>query len=574
MDAEKWMKLHPTIDIKKAVEKIKNVYGDDLYQIIMFGPSVREDYRKRKDINVSVVVILHTDDNNDRYSKIIDELLETYINPYSISIDDFRAAIPFNDLYNSVAFEGIVFYGPEIKNRPSYDLRAMPVAESYSERHDSTYRFIMARNIGWLMALANEEFGPNPVELTEKWLLSKTAYDVYRYGHSVKEKYNKFTRYKAVYDDWMKETSLKCINSGVVTICYDESPMFWYGYMLQCLIYKDGLPPAALLKKYDMKRIIVDLEILRTMCVYDAVYLLSEKYTLSNWAENIKDVKIPTFEEEKKQEEIEITKKIYELFLPPPPSKEKVNIEELWEKIPEKYKKQGNSCSKDKVEIAEYIFKPFLPAQDVSNKDFIMKDELWKMVIEAYRSGTVDRLLRRLTSIYYILSWCDDSLLSNEVNMVTHFVERCVKYVNEVADNINSDPSGDIGRRQEILENAISECRRRKDPEMGRENILDQEIINNASPQERWSRIEEVIDEYPSTEVWDVLNEILDNELNAPPEKKFPKMLNYSQERQILDMLYKTEDLEEVKKIYRLLHPDDLDATIQQDAEEYIFAIS
>ena len=57
MNAEKWMKLHPTIDIKKAVEKIKNVYRDDLYQIIMFGPSVREDYRKRKDINVSVVVI-------------------------------------------------------------------------------------------------------------------------------------------------------------------------------------------------------------------------------------------------------------------------------------------------------------------------------------------------------------------------------------------------------------------------------------------------------------------------------------------------------------------------------------
>ena len=246
----------------------------------------------------------------------------------------------------------------------------------------------------------------------------------------------------------------------------------------------------------------------------------------------------------------------------------------MWEKLPEKYKKQGDSCSKDKVEIAEYIFKPFLPAQDVSNKDFIMKDELWKMVIEAYRSGTVDRLLRRLTSIYFTLSWCDDSLLSNEVMMVMHFVERCVKYVNEVADNINSDPSGDLGRRQKILENAISECRRRKDPEMGRENILDQEIINNASPQERWSRIEEVIDEYPSTEIWDVLNEILDNELNAPPEKKFPKMLNYSQERQLLDMLYKTEDLEEVKKIYRLLHLDDLDATIQQDAEEYIFAIS
>lgn len=96
--------------------------------------------------------------------------------------------------YLDECIASIVFYGPEIKNRPSYDLREMPVVEIYSERHDSTYRFTMARNIGWLMAFANEEFGLNPVELTEKWLLSKTAYDVYRYGHSVKEKYNKFTR--------------------------------------------------------------------------------------------------------------------------------------------------------------------------------------------------------------------------------------------------------------------------------------------------------------------------------------------------------------------------------------------
>lgn len=382
MDAERWMKLHSTIDMKTAVKKIKDLYKDDLYQIIMFGPSVREDYRKRKDIDVSVAILLHTDDNNDRYSKIMDELLSMYITPYSKSIDDFRACIPFNKLVNSIAYEGIVFYGPEIKNRPSYDLREMPVAESYAERHELSYRTTMAHNIGLLMGFANEEFGLNPIELTEKWLLSKTAYDVYQYGHFFKEKYNYLTRYEAVYDDWMKETSLKCIISGEVIVNSEKCPMYWFGYMLQCLIYKDGLPPAALLKKYDMKRILADLEILRTMCVYDAVYLLSEKYTLSNWADNIKDVKIPTFEEEKKQEEIEITKKIYELFLPPPPSKEKVNIEELWEKIPEKYKKQGNSCSKDKVEIAEYIFKPFLPAQDVSNEDFIMKDELWKTVIE------------------------------------------------------------------------------------------------------------------------------------------------------------------------------------------------
>lgn len=122
-------------------------------------------------------------------------------NPYAIvwymifkqwGIKDINYMHKFFYLDECIA--SIVFYGPEIKNRPSYDLREMPVVEIYSERHDSTYRFTMARNIGWLMAFANEEFGLNPVELTEKWLLSKTAYDVYRYGHSVKEKYNKFTR--------------------------------------------------------------------------------------------------------------------------------------------------------------------------------------------------------------------------------------------------------------------------------------------------------------------------------------------------------------------------------------------
>ena len=33
-----------------------------------------------------------------------------------------------------------------------------------------------------------------------------------------------------------------------------------------------------------------------------------------------------------------------------------------------------------------------------------MKDELWKNVIEAYRNGEVDRLIRRLTAIHLILS--------------------------------------------------------------------------------------------------------------------------------------------------------------------------
>lgn len=61
-----------------------------------------------------------------------------------------------------------------------------------------------------------------------------------------------------------------------------------------------------------------------------------------------------------------------------------------------------------------------------------MKDELWKNVIEAYRNGEVDRLIRRLTAIHLILSLEKESLLSNEVMMVSRFVERCVKYVNEV----------------------------------------------------------------------------------------------------------------------------------------------
>ena len=241
--------------------------------------------------------------------------------------------------------------------------------------------------------------------------------------------------------------------------------------------------------------------------------------------------------------------------------------------MPEKYKNQGDSCSKEKVEIAEYIFKPFLPATDISNEDLIMKDELWKTVIEAYRNGMVDRLIRRLTAIFHILSCCDDSLLYHEVMMLIRFVERCVKYVNKVADNINSDPSGDIGRRQEILEDAISECSRRKDPEVGRENILDQEIIENALPKERWTRIEEVIDEYPLSDIWDVLDEILDNELNAPPETpKAPKILSDSQKNDLMWMLPHSEDLEEMKKILRLLSPDALDADIQQSSEEIFFA--
>ena len=76
MDAERWMILHPTIDMKAAVKIIKDYYKDDLFQIIMFGPSVREDYRKRKNIDVQVLIVLNHDEESEKFLPLLDELIE------------------------------------------------------------------------------------------------------------------------------------------------------------------------------------------------------------------------------------------------------------------------------------------------------------------------------------------------------------------------------------------------------------------------------------------------------------------------------------------------------------------
>lgn len=307
MDAERWMQLHPEIDMITAINKIKEYFKDNLYQIILFPPTDRYPF---------LAILLNKHDNDNYYTDLSDELLFGMdLGTIYWAKDDFNALLPFGEQSNYIAREGILFYGPEL-NRPSYDLTKMPVDASYAERHDINYRFNMAFNVGYVLAQSIEAYALKPVELTKIWLASQTAYDVYRLGGWHKEKYHYPMKSDAVFDDFEKEMSLEWVGPKSVNAIIDESPMFWFGYMLQHLIYKDGLPPTALLKKYDIRRIIAEIEILRTLCVNDAVDLLSEKYTLSNWAENLKDVEIPTFEEEKRQEEKEITKKIYELFLP------------------------------------------------------------------------------------------------------------------------------------------------------------------------------------------------------------------------------------------------------------------
>lgn len=270
MDAERWMLLHPEIDMIAAINKIKDYFKDNLYQIIL-----------SPDKYTTLEIILHEHRDN-AYSDLFDDFLfNKDITLYFTDKENFNALIPFGDLFNLVALEGIVFYGPELK-RPCYDLRELPVDASYAENHNSTYRIVMAFNVGWILTFSCEAYNITPLEITEKWLSSETAYDVYRFGYFFDEKYNYFTSWREVFRDWNKELTLEWVGPESNDATIDNNPMFWLGYILQHLIYKDGLPPVTLLKKYNIRRIIADIEMLRTLCTNDAVDILSEKYALEN----------------------------------------------------------------------------------------------------------------------------------------------------------------------------------------------------------------------------------------------------------------------------------------------------
>ncbi|WP_027407536.1 hypothetical protein [Anaerovibrio sp. RM50] len=273
MDAERWMQLHPEIDMIAAINKIKDYFKDNLYQIILFPPTDRYPFLE---------ILLDEHDHDNFYSDLSDELLfDMDLGTLYREKDDFNALLPFGEQSNYIAREGIVFYGPELK-RPNYDLKKMPVDANYAERHDINYRFNMAFNVGYVLAQSIEAFAFKPVELIERWLTSQTAYDVYQLGHSYDEKYHYPMKSDVIFDDFAKELSLNWVGPQIVNAIVDKSPMFWLGYMLQHLMYKDGLPPATLLKKYNIRRIIADIEILWTLCANDAVDILSEKYTLNN----------------------------------------------------------------------------------------------------------------------------------------------------------------------------------------------------------------------------------------------------------------------------------------------------
>lgn len=115
---ENEMKIEQLEDLKKDVEiSIKNLLGEKLKKIILYGSYARGDYDDESDIDFAVIVSVENEfisDFNVKIGEIISEVSLKYDTVISIILindelyEGFGKILPF---YNNIVSEGKMYYG-------------------------------------------------------------------------------------------------------------------------------------------------------------------------------------------------------------------------------------------------------------------------------------------------------------------------------------------------------------------------------------------------------------------------------------------------------------------------------
>jgi len=101
--------------LKKAVQKLKNIWGDNLVSIIAFGSRVRGDYSEESDFDILVVVKKRTFDIIDMTNDVFGKVERITGVPFSVVVkgkEVFDKEKKYNtSFYRNLVREGIVLYG-------------------------------------------------------------------------------------------------------------------------------------------------------------------------------------------------------------------------------------------------------------------------------------------------------------------------------------------------------------------------------------------------------------------------------------------------------------------------------
>ena len=102
--------------LKKYVEDVREIYGENLRTIILYGSYARGDFKPDSDIDIMILVDL-SDDEIKRKGHVLSDLTFDYnfdnnleIMPIVKNLDHFNKWIRAYPFYNNVKNEGVELY--------------------------------------------------------------------------------------------------------------------------------------------------------------------------------------------------------------------------------------------------------------------------------------------------------------------------------------------------------------------------------------------------------------------------------------------------------------------------------
>ena len=102
--------------LKKYVEDVREIYGENLRMIILYGSYARGDFKPDSDIDLMILVDL-SDDEIKRKGHVLSDLTFDYnfdnnleIMPIVKNLDHFNKWIRAYPFYNNVKNEGVELY--------------------------------------------------------------------------------------------------------------------------------------------------------------------------------------------------------------------------------------------------------------------------------------------------------------------------------------------------------------------------------------------------------------------------------------------------------------------------------
>lgn len=102
--------------IESYIKGLKDIYGDHLKQVILYGSYARGDYRDDSDIDIMLLVDLSDIQIKDYFDNLSDLTYDYFmdydidISPIAINNAHFAKWVDCYPFYNNVSKEGVVLY--------------------------------------------------------------------------------------------------------------------------------------------------------------------------------------------------------------------------------------------------------------------------------------------------------------------------------------------------------------------------------------------------------------------------------------------------------------------------------